>query len=35
MGPVVIIGAGGVFTKDIPENSFAVGIPAKVIRSRY
>ncbi len=28
-----IVGAGAVVTSDIPENSVAVGIPAKVIRS--
>ena len=28
----VIVGAGSVVTKDIPDNSLAVGNPAKVIR---
>lgn len=37
IGPVVIgdnaqIGAGAVVTKDIPENSVAIGVPAKVIK---
>ncbi len=31
IGSRVIIGAGSVVTKDIPENSVAVGVPAKVI----
>jgi acetyltransferase-like isoleucine patch superfamily enzyme len=34
IGSGSIIGAGAVVTKDIPENSIAVGVPAKVIRSR-
>ncbi len=29
-----VIGGGSVVTKDIPERSIAVGIPAKVIKSR-
>lgn len=33
IGKNVIIGAGSVVTKDIPDNSIAVGIPAKVIKS--
>ena len=38
IGPVhignnVIVGAGSVVVKDIPDNSVAVGNPAKVIRS--
>jgi maltose O-acetyltransferase len=32
IGPGCVIGAGSVVTKDIPENSLAVGNPAKVIR---
>ena len=32
IGKNVIIGAGSVVTKDIPDNSLAVGIPAKVIK---
>lgn len=31
IGPNVIIGAGSVVTKDIPPNSIAAGVPAKVI----
>lgn len=33
IGSNVIIGAGAVVTKDIPDNSVAVGVPAKVIKS--
>lgn len=33
IGNNTIIGAGAVVTKDIPDNSVAVGIPAKVISS--
>jgi maltose O-acetyltransferase len=29
----VVIGSGSVVTKDIPDNSLAVGIPAKVIKT--
>lgn len=32
IGKNVIIGAGSVVTKDIPDNSLAVGIPAKIIK---
>jgi maltose O-acetyltransferase len=32
IGNGCVIGAGSVVTKDIPENSLAVGNPAKVIR---
>jgi lipopolysaccharide O-acetyltransferase len=32
IGPNSIIGAGSVVTKDINENSIAVGVPAKVIK---
>lgn len=32
IGKNVIIGAGSVVTKDIPDNSLALGIPAKVIK---
>ena len=34
IGTGTVIGAGAVVTKSIPENSVAIGIPAKVIRSR-
>lgn len=33
VGSNVIIGAGAVVTKDIPDNSVAVGVPAKVIKT--
>ncbi len=33
IGDNVVIGAGSVVSKDIPENSVAVGIPAKVVCS--
>ena len=33
IGDNVVIGAGAVVTKDIPSNSVAVGVPAKVIKS--
>lgn len=33
IGNRVIIGAGSVVTKDIPDNSVAVGIPARVIKT--
>lgn len=32
IGNNVVIGAGAVVTKDIPDNSLAVGVPAKVIK---
>jgi maltose O-acetyltransferase len=30
-----VIGAGSLVTKDIPAGSVAVGVPARVVRSRY
>ncbi len=33
IGSNVIIGAGAIVSKDIPENTVAVGIPAKVIKT--
>ncbi len=33
IGNNVVIGAGSVVAKDIPDNSVAVGVPAKVIKS--
>lgn len=33
IGNNVVIGAGAVVTKDIPNNSVAVGVPAKVIKT--
>nr|WP_288193368.1 sugar O-acetyltransferase [uncultured Methanobrevibacter sp.] len=32
IGDNVVIGAGAVVTKDIPDNSLAVGVPARVIK---
>ncbi|UMB60333.1 acetyltransferase [Lutibacter sp. A80] len=32
IGKNVIIGAGSVVTKDIPDNSMALGVPAKVVK---
>ncbi len=32
IGNNCVIGAGAVVTHDIPDNSLAVGVPAKVIR---
>lgn len=33
VGNKVIIGAGAIVTKDIPDNSVAVGVPARVIKT--
>lgn len=33
IGPNVVIGAGSIVTKDIPPNSVAAGVPARVIGS--
>lgn len=33
IGSNVVIGAGAVVSKDIPDNSLAVGVPAKVIKT--
>lgn len=33
IGNRVVIGAGAIVTKDIPDNSLAVGIPARVIKT--
>nr|WP_270296834.1 acyltransferase [Eggerthella sinensis] len=33
VGSNVVIGAGAIVSKDIPDNSVAVGVPAKVIKS--
>ena len=32
IGENVVIGAGAVVTKDIPDNSLALGVPAKIVR---
>ena len=32
IGDNVVVGAGAVVTKDIPDNSLAVGVPARVVR---
>jgi acetyltransferase-like isoleucine patch superfamily enzyme len=34
IGKGVVVGAGSVVTKDLPENSVAVGVPARVIKTR-
>ena len=34
VGAGCVVGAGAVVTKDLPEYSVAVGVPARVIRSR-
>jgi len=34
IGDGCVIGAGAVVTKDIPPYSVAVGVPAKVVKSR-
>jgi virginiamycin A acetyltransferase len=34
VGPGTVVGAGSVVTKSLPANVVAVGVPAKVIRSR-
>jgi acetyltransferase-like isoleucine patch superfamily enzyme len=33
IGDHVVVGAGAVVTKDIPSNSIAVGVPARVVKS--
>lgn len=33
IGSNIVIGAGSVVTKDIPDNSVAIGVPAKVVSS--
>ena len=35
IGKNVIVGAGAVVTKDIPDNCVAVGVPAKIIKYRF
>ena len=32
IGNNAVIGAGAVVTKDIPDNSLAIGVPARVVR---
>jgi len=34
IGYGTVVGAGAVVTKDLPPNSVAVGVPAKVVRRR-
>ena len=33
IGNNVVIGAGAIVTRDIPDNSVAVGVPARVIKT--
>ena len=33
IGKNCVIGAGSVVTRDIPDNSFAAGVPCRVIRT--
>lgn len=35
IGQGSIVGAGSVVTKDIPENSIAVGVPARIVGNRF
>jgi acetyltransferase-like isoleucine patch superfamily enzyme len=35
IGDGTIVGAGAVVTRDLPENSLAAGVPARVIRDRF
>jgi maltose O-acetyltransferase len=32
IGNNVVVGAGAVVTKDIPDNSLALGVPARVVK---
>ena len=34
LGRDVVVGAGAVVTSDLPDGSVAVGVPARVVRSR-
>jgi acetyltransferase-like isoleucine patch superfamily enzyme len=34
IGKGAVVGAGSVVTKNIPANTVAVGVPARVIRTR-
>lgn len=34
IGDNVTVGAGAVVTEDVPENSIAVGVPARVVKSK-
>jgi acetyltransferase-like isoleucine patch superfamily enzyme len=34
IGPGTVVGAGAVVTTDLPENSVAIGVPAKIVRYR-
>ena len=29
---VTVVGAGAVVSKDIPDNSLAIGVPARIVR---
>ena len=32
IGNNVVVGAGAVVSKDIPDNSLAIGVPARIVR---